>query len=296
MSQIHPTRSDLLNDDSVDYSPFSCCGDEDLVFLKCPSCDFIWVECFECSTWYVDLTDLDLRESSYVADDEHRMNCPRCETAFADLFYLSDDNCDRYLPTRQQVIDAGHGALLADKLKPTADELAATPGQIEKEPAINPTDKPTIAPSSQKATPRRVAIKVRTGGNRSTVIGAAIGAAGWIIGLAIATINKEHYFEAGATLLCAGAVLAVGFLIASRATRGQLISMLQAVLTLLAASAIFGLSALAILETQGVLEPVVDPDGEFPAILNFAAPAIILLMMAVAFVPPVKKFLSRNFV
>ncbi len=60
MTDIKPPDGNLLTDRDVDYALFRCCGDEDLIFLRCPKCGHIWVECYECSNWFVDLeTSLD---------------------------------------------------------------------------------------------------------------------------------------------------------------------------------------------------------------------------------------------
>ena len=118
MSAIKPRDSSLLTDLDVDYAPFRCCGDEDLVFLRCEHCGHIWVECYECSTWYVDLNDFSRVASSFLSDVNQRLSCPSCRTQFADFFYLKAENVDRYLATREQVIAAGFGRYLAAHLRP----------------------------------------------------------------------------------------------------------------------------------------------------------------------------------
>ena len=118
MSDIRPRDNSLLTDLDIDYAPFRCCGDEDLVFLRCPNCGYIWVECYECSTWYVDLTDLSQTDSSFAIDPKHQMGCPSCRVPFNDANYLMDGIVDSYLPTRQQVVDFGLGHYLASHLRP----------------------------------------------------------------------------------------------------------------------------------------------------------------------------------
>lgn len=117
MSDIKPRDSHLLTHLDIDYAPFNCCGDEDLVFLRCAHCGHVWVECYECSTWYVDLHDLSKRESACLSDVRERLSCPDCKTAFADFFYLKEGNVDRYLATAKQVMDAGYGQFLASHLR-----------------------------------------------------------------------------------------------------------------------------------------------------------------------------------
>lgn len=107
----------LLTDDDVEYSHFNCCGDEDLVFLRCPACGHIWVECFECSTWYVDLNDLERTESCFLSKVEERPNCPRCEKPFDDFYYLMEGYVEKYLPTARDVVDAGFSKYLAVHLR-----------------------------------------------------------------------------------------------------------------------------------------------------------------------------------
>jgi hypothetical protein len=114
---ITPRNSKLLSDRDIDYAPFRCCGDEDLVFLRCEHCGHIWVECYECSTWYVDLNDLSKRELSFLSDEDERMSCPACRKPFADFYYLMDPYVDRYLATADQVVAAGFGRFLASHLR-----------------------------------------------------------------------------------------------------------------------------------------------------------------------------------
>jgi hypothetical protein len=117
VSDIKPRDSRLLTDLDVDYAPFRCCGDEDLVFLRCEHCGHIWVECYECDTWYVNLNDLSQRQNSLVSDVTQRESCPACREPFADFYYLATEYVDRYLATANQVIDAGFGRYLAPHLR-----------------------------------------------------------------------------------------------------------------------------------------------------------------------------------
>lgn len=116
-SGIKPSDMSLLTDLDVDYTSFHCCGDEDLVFLRCPKCSHIWVECYECSTWYVDLNDLSRRESSFLSDVHERVRCPTCREPFEDFFYLQEGHVDRYLPTTEQVVAAGFERYLGAHLR-----------------------------------------------------------------------------------------------------------------------------------------------------------------------------------
>ncbi|MCB9624293.1 MAG: hypothetical protein H6721_04105 [Sandaracinus sp.] len=109
-----PSNLKPLTDQDVDYDLFHCCGDEDLVFLRCEHCGHIWVECYECSTWYVDLNDLSRQESSFLSDTDARLSCPSCHRAFAHWDHLAHD---RYFPNAQQVVEAGLERFLAPHLR-----------------------------------------------------------------------------------------------------------------------------------------------------------------------------------
>lgn len=114
MPDIKPQNPHLLTDEDVEYSHFHCCGDEDLVFLRCPACGHIWVMCYECETWYPDLRDPQQQTSASAAAVPH---CPRCQVPFGDRFYLQPGIVDRYLPMAEQVIQAGFGAHLSQALR-----------------------------------------------------------------------------------------------------------------------------------------------------------------------------------
>lgn len=117
MSDIKPRNPALLTDSDVEYANFSCCGDEDLVFLRCPACGHISVQCYECETWYVDLADTGRVESSFLSDGDERLACSSCGVPFEDFCYLMEGVVDKYLATVVQVIDAGHGRHLARHLR-----------------------------------------------------------------------------------------------------------------------------------------------------------------------------------
>ena len=117
MPDIKPKNPLLLTDEDVEYAHFRCCGDEDLVFLRCPSCGHIWVQCSECETWYPDLGDPTQQSSSSSSGDAPPPACPRCRVPFADRSYLRQGIVDRYLPTAPQVIEAGFGEHLSKALR-----------------------------------------------------------------------------------------------------------------------------------------------------------------------------------
>jgi hypothetical protein len=117
VTNIKSQNPALLTDKDVEYAHFNCCGDEDLVFLRCPSCGHIWVQCYECETWYIDLTDITKTESAFLSNVDERLSCPSCHKPFEDFYYLMEGIVDKYLPTAKQVIDAGHGRHLARHLR-----------------------------------------------------------------------------------------------------------------------------------------------------------------------------------
>ena len=113
-ADIKPKNPRLLTEKDVDYSYFHCCGDEDLIFLRCASCAHVWVDCTECSTWFTDLGDLSRVASSCTSSEQEPLSCPGCEERFEDSRYLLSD---RYLATAAQVIAAGHGRFLSEELR-----------------------------------------------------------------------------------------------------------------------------------------------------------------------------------
>lgn len=127
MADIKPRNPALLTDDDVEYAHFKCCGDEDLVFLRCPSCGHIWVQCYECDTWYTDLSDLAKVASAFLSNVNERVNCPSCHKPFDDFCYLMEGFVDKYLPTAEQVISAGHGQHLARHLRERYGVLTPEP-------------------------------------------------------------------------------------------------------------------------------------------------------------------------
>jgi hypothetical protein len=117
MSDIAPKNPELLTDQDVEYAHFKCCGDEDLVFLRCSACGHIWVQCYECETWYVDLSDLGKTQDAFLGSANERLACPCCHKPFEDFAYLSPEHVDKYLPTAKQVIEKGFGMHLSAYLR-----------------------------------------------------------------------------------------------------------------------------------------------------------------------------------
>jgi len=115
MSLIRPSNPDLLTDLDVEYSHFHCCGDEDLVFLRCPDCGHIMVFCYECDTLFPDLAHTETSQGLSLTSEAHRVACSVCGAEFKDRYFLRPENVERYLPTANQVREAGFGHLLSKR-------------------------------------------------------------------------------------------------------------------------------------------------------------------------------------
>ncbi len=90
--------------------------------------------------------------------------------------YLTDENCDRYLATKAQVDEAGYSRFLSARLRETD-----TPESASHKSA--PNSSRAAATKTDATTATRGA---QINGSWMALAGATIGAAGWIIGLAIA--------------------------------------------------------------------------------------------------------------
>ena len=273
MGEIKPNDPTLLTDDDVNYGPFSCCGDEDLVFLRCPKCHHIWVECFECSTWFTDLDDLDIKQACFLTSDDQSLSCPHCDNPFEDRFYLHDENCHKYLPNRAQVVEAGY------------ENLLARPKQVQTMPQRRRRSRRPMQPSAPSAASQFWVL-----------IGAAIGASIWLIGMSIKYLVIGRAFEGLFPLVATALVISAGYWLWTLKKSGQPISLWMMIQTLLAASCLNGLIVLIILHTRGTLEPLVDPEGKFPDWVNFLAVLILIGMMAIFTLPAIKNRLQREFI
>ena len=56
-------------------------------------------------------------ESSFLSGGDERLACSSCGLPFEDACHLMDEVVDKYLPTAEQVIAAGHGRHLARHLR-----------------------------------------------------------------------------------------------------------------------------------------------------------------------------------
>ena len=94
-------------------APFKCCGNEELVILRCPACAHLMVFCTECNTLYPDARDPARRETVRLTRPGDRLTCPSCAVPFEDRAFLTPPHVDKYRATAEQVIAAGLGDLLA---------------------------------------------------------------------------------------------------------------------------------------------------------------------------------------
>ena len=115
MPSIKPKDPRLLTDQDIDSDPFHCCGNEELVFLRCPACHHIMAFCSECDTLYPDLQDLTRQEPVSLTELKHRLTCPACRKSFDEYYFLRPPFVDKYLPTAEQVIAAGFGYLMSEE-------------------------------------------------------------------------------------------------------------------------------------------------------------------------------------
>lgn len=119
MSYIQPLNPRLLTDLDVNYVPFHCCGDEDLVFLKCPRCSHLMIFCYECDTLYPDLMNPETKMGVALTSESDRLVCPNCHEPFEDYYFLRRPNVDKYLVTAEEVTSRGFAHLLAHDRRPS---------------------------------------------------------------------------------------------------------------------------------------------------------------------------------
>ena len=117
MSGIQPKDSRLLTDRDVNYEPFHCCGDEDLVFIKCPSCSHLMVLCYECDTLYPELSDTTKQQQIPCTRETDWFICPNCHEPFPDFYFLMPPYVDKYLVTAREVVERGFAHLLSPDLQ-----------------------------------------------------------------------------------------------------------------------------------------------------------------------------------
>jgi hypothetical protein len=126
------------------------------------------------------------------------------------------------------------------------------------------------------------------------MLGATGGAAGWIIGAQQNLVAAGRSADAAVVLWCAVAVFMIGGILWLLWLAGCRFNMLLIVNLLLGASIIFGALALWIMHARGVLALAIDPSGRYPEWLAWAAPVILLVMMAATWCPPTRRWLMGS--
>jgi hypothetical protein len=94
----------------LDFSYFTCCGDEDLHPFCCPLCHWSMVFCYECDTLYPDLHHLTEHHRNVNHDhtDQPIFSCPKCDYQF-EYFFMKND---AYRVPRSQWLASELGHLL----------------------------------------------------------------------------------------------------------------------------------------------------------------------------------------
>jgi hypothetical protein len=102
----------FVEEEDLDFRPFSCCGDEDLYPFGCPNpnCRRLMVFCYECDTLYDNLRDLSQQGTNINHFDPTTpiFACPGCGHPF-EYFFIRDG---KYKVPREQWVAAGGGHLL----------------------------------------------------------------------------------------------------------------------------------------------------------------------------------------
>ena len=104
-----PSHQGVAESD-LDFSQFSCCGDEDLYPFQCSQCHHPMVFCYECETLYSNLDQLDDRSApvNHSNPDLPIFDCPNCSHHFEFPFMKNPD----YHVSRSQWLAAGLGTLI----------------------------------------------------------------------------------------------------------------------------------------------------------------------------------------
>jgi hypothetical protein len=99
-----------IEEQNLDFSKFSCCGDEDLYPLWCSECHHMMVFCYECDTLYIDLKYLNKkgRDINHFEPDKAAFSCPSCGHSFE--YHFMTNNI--YKVPVEEWIKAGHDNLL----------------------------------------------------------------------------------------------------------------------------------------------------------------------------------------
>ena len=134
----------------------------------------------------------------------------------------------------------------------------------------------------------------KTLGASLSLIGGTLGAAGWILGASSELTWAGQVTEAALVLLCAVGVLLTGGAMWLLWWWGRSLNALVVIDVLLAASFAFGVLALWIMRSRGVVAFAIDSDGNYPEWLAYAAPVVLLAFMAITWYPPIRRRLQQT--
>jgi hypothetical protein len=127
------------------------------------------------------------------------------------------------------------------------------------------------------------------------ILGGTAGAAGWIYGASENLARAGCMAEARLVFLCAACVVLTGGIIWLLWLVGCRLSALLVIDLLLGASFLFGVLALWVMQSRGVLAVAIDPPaGRYPEWLAWTAPVVLLIVMGITWFAPVRKRLQPN--
>ena len=126
------------------------------------------------------------------------------------------------------------------------------------------------------------------------ILGATAGAGGWIYGASENLASAGCAAEADQVLLCAGGVWLSGGIVWLLWLASRRLSLLFVMDVLLGASFVFGVLALWIMHSHGVLVLAVHPSGKYPQWLAWAVPVLIFGVLAGTWYPPIRRRLLRT--
>jgi hypothetical protein len=140
---------------------------------------------------------------------------------------------------------------------------------------------------------------------RIALLGGSIGAAGWILGAVDELVaEKAGLLDIGVVVLCALGVLLTGFVLWRSYVAGRRLSTFWMIEALLGASFVFGMLAVCWMDARGVLAFATSAQADHgqpgnqiwealarhtPARFAYAAPVILLAMMALVCWHPLRR-------
>jgi len=127
-----------------------------------------------------------------------------------------------------------------------------------------------------------------------SLIGGTLGAAGWILGASGELAWAGRVTESALVLLCAVGVLLTGGAMWLLWRTGRSLNALVVINVLLGASIVFGVLALWIMRSRGVVAFAVDSEGNYPEWMAYAAPVALLAIMGITWFPPIRRRLQRT--